>query len=253
MKVSIITDVLNAKDTIENALESVLTQTYQDIEYLVIDGKSTDGTMEIINKYRGKITRIVSELDSNHFDAMNKGITLATGDIIAFLHADDVFASKGVVEKVMDVFIETNVDCVWGDLVYVDNKNPEKVVRYWRSCSCKDILFLYGWMPPHPTLFVKRNIYKKYGYFNTHMPISADYELMLRFLHKHKIAGRYIPEILVRMRTGGLSNKSLRNIAQKSIEDYRAWKANDFEGGLLTIAMKNIQKIPQFILKGGLK
>lgn len=253
MKVSIITDVLNSSDTIKDAIESVLAQTYQDIEYLIVDGQSTDGTMDIIRSYRDKITRIVSEPDNNHFEAMNKGIGLATGDIIAFLHSDDIFESENIVEKVMNVFLNTNVDCVWGDLVYVSKHNPAKVVRYWRSCSYKRNLFLYGWMPPHPTLFVKKSIYEKYGYFNTHLPISADYELMIRFLHKHGIIGYYIPEILVRMRTGGLSNKNLINMVQKSMEDYKAWKTNNLEGVLLALPMKNIQKIPQFFLKEQLK
>jgi len=249
MKVSIITDVLNAKDTIGDAIRSVLTQTYKNIEYLVVDGRSTDGTIEVINKYQDRIAKIVSEPDGNHFEAMNKGLTLATGDIIAYLHADDVFASEKVIEKVISVFERTDVDCVWGDLVYVSSKNPNRVVRYWKSCAYRDNLFALGWMPPHPTFFVKKSVYEKYGYFKTNLPISADYELMLRFLHKHNISGYYLPEVLVRMRTGGLSNKSIRNIIQKSIEDYRAWKTNDEGCAIITIAMKNIQKVPQLFTR----
>lgn len=249
MLISIITDVLNAKDTIEDVIQSILCQTYKNIEYIVVDGKSTDGTVEIINKYRDRISEFISEPDNNHFEAMNKGLKLATGDVVGFLHADDYFATDEVIEMVARIFKERDIDCLWGDLVYVSSRNPKKVIRYWKSCNYSDNLFKKGWMPAHPTFFVKRWVYEKYGYFNTDLEISADYEMMLRFLHKYNISSYYLPEVLVKMRTGGLSNKNLKNMFKKSIEDYKAWKLNELDGGIYIIIMKNILKLHQFFVR----
>jgi len=249
MLVSIITDVLNAEDTIEEAICSLLRQTYKNVEYIIIDGKSDDRTIGIIDKYRGNISKFVSEPDNNHFEAMNKGLKFAIGDIVGFLHADDFFATDEALEKIVEMFKEKKVDCLWGDLVYVDGKNKEKIIRYWKSCGYQDSLFKNGWMPPHPSFFVKRHIYEKYGYFNTNLPISADYEIMLRFLYKYRISSCYLPEVLVGMRAGGLSNRNLKNIIQKSREDYMSWKANRLNIGIQTILLKNIIKIPQFFVR----
>ncbi|NQT32500.1 MAG: glycosyltransferase, partial [Candidatus Omnitrophica bacterium] len=208
-----------------------------------------DKTLDIINRYRDRIFRVVAEPDKNHFDAMNKGIKLATGDIVGFLHADDFFVDDRVVEKVVDTFKKTNADCLWGDLVYVDKNNTEKVIRYWRSCEYRDGFFKKGWMPPHPAFFAKKQVYEKYGYFDTDLEISADYEIMLRFLHKYRISTGYLPEVLVRMRLGGLSNSSLKNVVRKSREDLKAWKLNDLKGRVPAVFLKNISKIPQFFVK----
>ena len=159
MKISIITDVLNAADTIEDAIRSVLSQTYKDIEYIIVDGNSTDGTMAIANKYRDKINKCISEPDNNHFEAMNKGLKLATGQIIGFLHADDFFATDRTIEKIANAFIQKNIDCLWGDLIYVSKKDPQKVIRFWKSRDYRDGLFKRGWMPPHPTFFAKKIVY----------------------------------------------------------------------------------------------
>jgi glycosyltransferase len=191
----------------------------------------------------------VSEPDKNHFDAMNKGIRLSSGDIIGFLHADDFFASKRTIESVVNMFENKKVDCVWGDMVYIDKRNSGKIIRYWKSCSYKNNLFLKGWMPSHPSFFVKKKIYEKYGYFNIDMEISADYELMLRFLHKYGISGEYIPEVLVKMRLGGLSNGNFRNIIRKTLEDLKAWEMNGLKGKIPAIFLKNISKIPQFFIR----
>lgn len=249
MKVTIITDVLNSRDTIEDTIKSILSQTYSNIEYIVVDGVSGDGTVEIVNKYADRISKFVSEKDLNHFDAMNKGLKMATGEVVGFLHADDFFAGDDTIEKVAGAFVETGVDCLWGDLDYVDKRNVDKVIRHWVSCAYRDGLFEKGWMPPHPAFFVKRWAYERYGYFNIDLPIASDYEIMMRFLYKNKLSGGYIPEVLVKMRTGGLSNKSLGNLIRKTKEDLRACGLNDLPGGVGTIARKNISKIPQFFAR----
>ncbi|MCK4859031.1 MAG: glycosyltransferase [Candidatus Omnitrophica bacterium] len=249
MLISIITEVLNAKDTIEEAIQSVLNQTYKNIEYVIIDGKSTDGTLKIINKYRDRISKFISEPDSGHFEAMNKGLKLAKGEVVGFLHADDFFATDKVIKNIAKIFEERDVHCLWGNLVYVSRKNTEKIIRYWKSCSYRENLFEKGWMPPHPTFFAKRQLYEKYGYFNTDLEISADYEIMLRFLHKHRLSTYHFPEVLVKMRVGGISNRSLKNIIEKSMQDYKTWKINGLEAKISTIMMKNILKIPQFFIK----
>ena len=242
MKVSIITSVFNNKNTVSEAIESVLNQTYKDIEYIVIDGGSTDGTIDIINSYKGKITKFISEPDNGIYDGLNKGILKATGDIIGFLHSDDVYMDNTVIEKVVNKFYG-GYDGVYGDLIYV-SKNDGKIIRYWKSGDFNINKLKKGWMPPHPTLFLKREIYNKYGLFDTSFKIAADYDFMLRIL-KHNIKIAYIPEVLYKMRVGGESNKSIKNILLKSKEDYRALKKNEI-GGINTLIYKNISKLPQF-------
>ncbi len=246
MKVSLITNVLNAEDTIEESILSVANQTHRNIEHIIVDGVSKDKTLDIVYKHSDKISKIVSEKDKNLYDAMNKGIKLASGDIIGFLHADNFFTSNEIIERVAEVFEKKRVDAVWGDLIYVEKHNTKKIVRYWRSCKYREGLFNKGWMPPHPAFFVKKTIYEKYGYFNTDFEISADYEIMLRFLHKHKISTAYLPEVLVKMRLGGLSNRNCGNMLRKSREDLKAWRVNGLKGRLNTLLLKNVSKIPQF-------
>ncbi len=249
MKISIITVCLNSDETIEDAIKSILAQSYDDIEYIIVDGGSSDETLSIIKKYENEITRYISEPDKGVYDALNKGLKLATGEVVGFLHADDFYATTETIKNVARVFGHNKVDCLWGDLVYVGKENTEKIIRYWKSGKYKKNLFKRGWMPAHPTFFVKRRVYEKHGYFNTDFRIAADYEIMLRFLHKFNISSYYIPEVLVKMRVGGLSNRSLKNVVRKSIEDYNAWKINKLSGGIHTIIMKNISKIPQFFTK----
>lgn len=249
MKMTLITNVLNAEETIEESILSATNQTYEDIEYIVVDGVSKDKTLSILDKYAEKISKFISEPDKNLYDAMNKGIKLASGDIIGFLHADNLFVSDNVIKRVAEVFKQREVDAVWGDLTYVDKQNTQKTIRYWKSCAYSEGLFNKGWMPPHPAFFVKKAVYEKYGYFNTDFEISADYEIMLRFLHKHKISTAYLPKILVKMRLGGVSNRNFRNIIRKSREDIKAWKVNGLKGGIDTVFLKNISKIPQFFTR----
>ena len=247
MKISIITATLNNRGTIEDCLNSIHNQSYKDIEHIVIDGGSTDGTLDLLSKYKNSITIQVSEPDKGIYYALNKGLKLAKGDIIGFLHADDMFADNDVIDTVVSNMERLNVDSCYGDLIYVGKKNTEKTVRYWKSCPYEKGLFEKGWMPPHPTFFVKKEMYVKYGMFDTDFKIAADYELMLRFLERHQITTLYIPSVLVKMRTGGTSNRSLRNILLKSKEDYRARKKNNVNNALSTVLLKNLSKIPQFL------
>lgn len=248
MKISIITVVRNNAATVRGCVESVLSQTYP-VEYIVIDGCSADGTLDIIKKYGAKISKVVSEPDKGIYDAMNKGIKVVTGDIIGMLNSDDVYASDIVIERVADCFSKKKVDSCYGDLVYVNKNNSDKIIRYWKAGEYKEGLLKRGWMPPHPTFFAKKEIYDKYGYFNPAFKIAADYELMLRFLGRYKISTYYIPGVFIKMRVGGASNKSLMNLIIKTTEDYKAWKVNDLNGNWLAIFLKNISKIPQFFLR----
>jgi glycosyltransferase len=222
MKISVITAVYNAKDTASEALESILEQTHPDIELIVIDGASTDGTREMLAEYADRLSVFISEPDDGIYDALNKGIAHAAGDVIGFLHADDLFADDVVLAKVAEVFVDSSVDAVYGDLVYVSKSEPDKVIRYWKAGEFSPEKLKAGWMPPHPTLYVRRSVYERLGAFDTSFHIAADYDCMLRFLGVGKINCHYIPEVLVRMRLGGKSNRSLANIVQKSVEDYKA-------------------------------
>jgi len=248
MKVSIITVVYNNKNTIKDAIESVLNQTYKNIEYIIIDGASSDGTVEIIKSYGNKISKFISEPDNGIYDAMNKGIALATGDVVGILNSDDFYANNKVLERVVEVFKGCKCDSIYGDLVYVDKNDTDKIVRYWKSKPFNKGLFQKGWHPAHPTFFVKKEIYDKYGLFNLDFKIAADYELMLRFLEKYKISSSYIPEIFVKMRVGGESNKSIRNIIKANIECYKAWQTNGLKINPIVFLTKPLSKIFQFKL-----
>lgn len=246
MKISVITICYNAVSTIETTICSVLEQSYSDIEYIVIDGDSTDGTKQLIDKYKDKISLIISEKDNGLYDAMNKGIRLAKGEVIAFLHADDFYSDKLVIEKYIQTFQNGNYDAVYSDLFYVDEKNTEVVKRKWVSGVYKEGAFLNGWMPPHPTLFVKSGIYEKFGGFNLEFKTSADYELMLRFIHKHKIKLGYLKHFTVKMRMGGQSNASINNRVKANLEDRRAWEVNGLKPKFFTLFLKPFRKIGQF-------
>ncbi len=245
MKITVITAVLNNKETIVDAIESVLSQTYKDIEHIVIDGASMDGTVELVRSYGDKIDKIVSEPDEGIYDALNKGIGLATGDVVGFLNSDDIYAHDRVLEKIAEAFKREKVDSTYGDLNYVKREDISTVVRHWKSHLFSEKKLRQGWMPPHPTFYVKREIYEKYGMFDTSFEIAADYDSILRFLGKHRISTTYIHGVLVKMRLGGVSNRDLKSILRKSGEDYRALKKNGI-GGHGVVFMKNISKVPQF-------
>lgn len=249
MKVSIITVVFNSKDTIEHTIESVLTQNYKNIEYIIIDGGSTDGTVDIIKKYEKRLAYWVSESDDGLYDAMNKGIRAATGDIVGILNSDDMYADSSVIEESVNIISKEKVDTCYGDLVYVDKDNTQKVIRQWKSGNFLKDRFKRGWMPPHPTFLVRIEIYQKYGLFNTNFSIAADYELMLRFLYKLGCSTAYIPKVLVKMRTGGNSSPSLANTIKANIECYRAWKVNGLNPNPFIFIIKPLSKFSQYKLQ----
>lgn len=246
MTVSIITVSYNAVDTIEDTIRSVLGQDYPNLEYILIDGDSKDDTMEIVDKYKDSIDQIKSEPDSGVYDAMNKGLAMATGDVVGILNADDTYKHTEVISKVVRFLNNGTLDSCYGDLTYVDRENPDRVVRYWKSGAYRRSKFLYGWMPPHPTFFGKRSLYERYGGFNTELRTSADYELMLRFLYRHGASSGCIPEVLVKMKTGGQSNASYSNRLKANREDRKAWELNGLKRPFYTTYLKPIRKIAQY-------
>lgn len=219
MKISIITVVLNNVNTIVDTINSVLCQKYKNIEYIIIDGGSTDGTLSLLKSRRHQLSALVSEPDRGIYDAMNKGLKLANGDIIGFLNADDFYCNSEVISKVarefeLDSFLEAN----YADLIYVDKINTSKSIRYFKSSEFKQGLFLKGWCPPHPTFFVRKSVYERFGNFNLKYNLASDVDLMMRFLEKYKIKSLYKPETWVKMRMGGVSNKNLKNIWLQNME-----------------------------------
>ena len=248
MKVSIITVSFNSEKTIIDTIQSVLSQDYKDIEYIIIDGLSKDNTINIVNSFGDKISKFVSEKDKGLYDAMNKGIDLATGEVIGFLNSDDFYANGQVISKIVKTF-QKETDAVYADLVYVAAQDKLKITRTWKSGTYVSGSFLKGWMPPHPTFFVRKSIYQQYGKFTDKLRSAADYELMLRFIHKHKINLAYLPEVIVHMRAGGTSNASLKNRIKANREDKLAWKMNDLKPSPLTFIRKPFSKITQFFKK----
>ncbi len=245
MKVSIITITYNSGATLKDTIESVVNQSYGDIEYIIVDGKSTDNSLSIIESYKDKISKVISEKDQGLYDALNKGIALATGDLIGIIHSDDFYTNKFVIDKIVKSIQENNSDAVYADLYYVDKVDTNKIFRKWKSGNYKDGQFLNGWMPPHPTFFVKRSCYEKFGSFNLSFVSAADYELMLRFIHKHKINLSYLPEFIVKMRVGGKSNVTLKNRIRANKEDRKAWIVNGLNPKFYTLYLKPLRKIIQ--------
>jgi glycosyltransferase len=245
-KISLITVTFQSAGTLKDTIDSVRRQTFDDMEYIVIDGGSSDGTVDILKNNSDVVDKWISEPDSGIYDAMNKGIGMASGEVIGFLHADDVFAGSEVIENIHNRYQESQFHLLYGDLEYVSSENPEKVVRYWRSGSFRRQRLHRGWMPPHPTVYVSRHFFETIGDFNIEYRISADYEWLLRALSFPTVKVEYMPEVLVRMRLGGASNKSLRNVLAKSGEDLRAIRNHQI-GGVRTLFMKNASKISQFV------
>lgn len=246
MKVSVITVTYNSAETVEDTLKSVINQDYKNIEYIIIDGLSTDHTLEIVNKYKDHIAKLISEKDNGIYDAISKGIKHATGDIVVALNSDDMYAASNVISQVVELFKSSHADAVYGDLNYVDRFDTSKIIRKWKSGNYKKGHFLKGWMPPHPTFFVRNYCYQKYGSFNLSLKSAADYELMLRFIHKHQIKVAYLPHLIVNMRAGGQSNVSFKNRFKANREDRKAWEMNGLKPGLLTLIRKPLSKIKQY-------
>ena len=240
MKATVITVVLNNKGYLEDCIKSVLSQTYSDVEHILIDGGSTDGTLEIISRYERHLAKWISEPDKGLYDAMNKGLAMATGDVVGTLNSDDYYASSRVLEKVIRTMSDFSVEACYGDLIYVDRQNPNRVVRYWKSQPFKGGLFKTGWVPPHPTFFVRRSILETYGTFDLRYRLAADFELLARLLERHKIRTCYIPEVIIRMRTGGVTNRSITNIVRQNLEILRACKENQVQISLARFMMEKL-------------
>lgn len=247
MKVSIITIAYNSEETIEDTIKSVVAQSYPNVEYIVVDGASKDGTMAIVNRYKDGIAKIISEPDKGIYDAMNKGVQAATGDLIGILNSDDLYAHTEVIGRVVERIGEQQG--LYADLVYVDREDTENITRYWKSGAYKKGAFRKGWMPPHPTFFVRKECYEQFGTYSLELRSAADYELMLRFIHKNEISLVYLPETIIKMRVGGQSNVTLKNRLAANKEDRMAWKMNGYSPGLATVR-KPLSKISQFMKKG---
>lgn len=248
-KVSIITVCYNSAKTIEDTIQSVINQTYDIIEYIIVDGLSTDNTLEIVNKYQDKIAKIVSEKDAGLYDAINKGIELATGEIIANINSDDFYIDNNVITDVVAKMEEDKSDTLYADLYYVDTISTNKVTRNWVSGQYKKGMFFKGWMPPHPTFFVRKSVYDNYGKFNLELKSAADYEIMLRFIHKHECSISYLPRVVVKMRVGGVSNASIKNRLKANREDKKAWEMNGLKPKPFTLIFKPLSKVLQFVRK----
>lgn len=246
MKVSIITATYNSEATIRDTLESVKRQTYSNIEHVIIDGLSRDSTVKVVKEVSPS-AKCYSEADSGIYDAMNRGIEKVNGDIIGILNSDDYYASDDVIQKVVETMKRSGCDTLYGDLKYIDKDNTEKVVRKWKAGEMGETSFQMGWMPPHPTFFVRREVYEKYGTFDTRLRSSADYELMLRFLYKNQVSTCYLPECLVHMRTGGQSNVSVKNRIRANKEDRMAWQMNGLTPKFYTLYFKPIRKVLQYL------
>jgi len=246
LKVSIITAVLNSGKTVADCIASVQNQNSNQ-EHIIIDGQSSDGSIEIIKQHIGKSTVFLSEQDKGFYDAVNKGIQMASGDVIGILNADDVYAHDRVLKKVSECLSDESVESCYGDLVYVDSADNKQIQRYWQSGHYHRKRFFHGWMPPHPTFFVRREVYERYGPYRLDRGSASDYEFMLRVLLKHKISSRYIPEVLVKMRVGGQSNASIKNRLEAHRMDRKAWDVNSLKPYPWTLPMKPLRKIGQWI------
>lgn len=244
--ISIITASFNAGKTLADCIESVASQSLK-AEHIVVDGASTDDTMNVVRKYEHLLARSVCERDRGMYDAMNKGIRVAQGEIIGILNADDFYPDRQVLQRVSEAFSDATVSACYGDLLYVGAEDSRKVVRTWIAGGFRPQKFYWGWMPPHPTFFVRRKVYEEFGGFNIEAGFAADYELMLRFLLKHKLAVKYIPHVQVHMRVGGVSNASLKNRLSVPRMTREAWRVNGLRPYPWTVLAKPLRKLPQWL------
>lgn len=246
MKISLITVTYNSGEFLEECIQSVISQSYINLEYIIIDGGSTDSTIPIIHKYKPYISVFISEPDLGIYDAMNKGIALATGDVIGILNGDDFFADNLVLNRISEEFQKSRADIVYGNLWYVSRLNSAKIVRKWISKSCTNRSMQYGWMPAHPTFYAKRKLFTEFGKYDLLYKSAADYDLMLRFLFKHQRSSSFVNKVFVKMRTGGVSNQSITNRLKASFNDRKAMKNNGIILPWLSFVLKPLRKIEQF-------
>jgi glycosyltransferase involved in cell wall biosynthesis len=251
MKISIITVTYNSAKFLENCLRSIASQQHKNVEHIVIDGASTDETIKILNNKKKHIKKLISEPDKGIYDAMNKGIKLAQGDIIGILNSDDFYLNNKILSRVSKLF-ENNpsLDACYSDLIYVNQLDTSKIVRFWKSSKFIETSFLRGWCPPHPTLFVRRSVYKHFGVFNTNYKLASDTDLMFRFFEINKITNIYVPEIWVAMRLGGATNKNLKNIFLQNKEIISAFKKCGYKVNIVKFLIyKFFLKMKQFLNK----
>jgi glycosyltransferase involved in cell wall biosynthesis len=248
MKISIITVVYNNEKTIKDAMQSVLGQTYKNIEYVIIDGKSKDNTVELINDYKENLGYFISENDYGLYDAMNKGIRASTGDVIGILNSDDLYQDSGVIAAVMEQFNnDPKLDILYGNMVYVKRDDTNRVVRNWKSKTYYNRFFENANVPPHPALFVRSKVYKEAGLFDLDYKIAADYEFMLRIFKNHKFNSKYFNRLMVRMRLGGASNASLSSVIKQNKEVLNAWKKNNLKSPFFLMPLRVLKKLTQFL------
>ena len=248
MKISIITICFNSANTIEETILSVINQNYNNIEYIIIDGKSTDDTLSILDKYKSQISMIISEKDNGIYDAMNKGIALATGDVIGILNSDDVYSNNYIISKIANHFKKNiYLDLLYGNIQYVKKNNTNLIVRDWVSKKYFNNFFEHGNVPPHPALFVKEHVYRTSGNFDLQFKLAADYDFMLRVFKKNSYKSMYINLLIVKMRLGGATNNSIKNIVKGNIEILKSWKKNNYKFPFYFLPIRIIKRILQFI------
>lgn len=247
MKVSLITVTYNSARYLQNAIQSVYNQDYPNIEYIIVDGGSTDETLSIIEQNSACITKWISEKDNGMYDAINKGMKMATGDVIGILNSDDMLASKSIVSKIAACFKEKKVDSIFGDLLYVDADEISKTHRFWKGMPYNRKSFQLGWMPAHPTFYVRKEIVEQLGGYETHYFSASDFELMTRYLYKHRISSHYLPELIVKMRKGGMSNGSFKKHFRANRRDYLALKRNEVPLPFVVSLIKPLRKLPQYV------
>lgn len=246
LKISIVTVAFNSAKTIADTMQSVANQDYVQIEHIIIDGASTDNTLDIVRQFITPTALVRSEPDRGIYDAMNKGLAMATGDVVGFLNSDDVFNDTHSVAKIAQAMDSPDVDACYSDLIYVSQKKSNRVIRHWKSRAYEVGLCSKGWMPAHPTFYARKTIYEKYGGFETKFKLQADFEMALRLLDIHKIRTTYLPTVLVKMRTGGASNASIKNIIRGNLEASQACIQNGLPGGVPFILRKIFSRVPQF-------
>ena len=249
MKVSILTPTRNNVATIGQTINSVLMQDYQNIEYILVDGNSDDGSKEVIESFSSKISKVIYKRSYSPCEALNFCLHQATGDIVGSVNGDDFFIDRKIISKIVECFRDNSIECVYGDMIYVDRINTNKIIRYWKSSTYKEGSFNLGWHPTWAAIFFRKEVFEKYGYLNTDLKIACDYEFLLRTIHKNKIKIKYLPEVFTHMRSGGYSNSKLKNLINANIESGLAWKINNLKMPRLFFFVKPISKIYQYLIK----
>jgi len=246
MKISIITVVYNGEAYLRDCIESIIHQSYPNVEYIIVDGDSTDGTLSIIEEYKMHVHQLISEPDQGLYDAINKGIAMASGEIVGILNADDMLADRNVIEQIAKSFIlDSSIDAVYGDLNYVHPIN-NKIIRTWKSKQADEKDIARGWMPAHPTLYIRKALFEKYGNYALNLGTAADYDLILRYFYQHQLKAYYLPFLMVNMRMGGISNKNFLSLLGAFQNDYKALKMNNMPYAFSVLLRKKLSKLKQY-------